>query len=41
MAIDLRAEAARCYDLNPNVFDDIPLYIDRVPHVNARVLELG
>ena len=41
MPIDLRAEAARYYDLNPNVIDDVPFYIDRLPHANARVLELG
>ncbi len=41
MPIDLRAEAARYYDLNPNVFDDIPFYIDRLPSPEARVLELG
>jgi SAM-dependent methyltransferase len=41
MSLDLRAEAARYYDLNPNVFDDVPFYIDRLPCADARVLELG
>jgi len=41
MLIDLRAEAARYYDLNPNVLTDIPFYIGRLPGPDARVLELG
>jgi cyclopropane fatty-acyl-phospholipid synthase-like methyltransferase len=41
MALDLRAEAARYYDLNPNTLVDVPFYIDRLPKPDARVLELG
>lgn len=41
MPIDLRTEAAQYYDHNPNVFDDIPFYVDRLPHPDAHVLELG
>jgi SAM-dependent methyltransferase len=41
MALDLRAEAARYYDLNPNTLADVPFYIDRLPKPDARVLELG
>ena len=41
MSLDLRAEAARYYDLNPNMLADIPFYIDRLPKPDARVLELG
>ncbi|MBU1050642.1 class I SAM-dependent methyltransferase [Candidatus Bipolaricaulota bacterium] len=41
MPLDLRAEAARYYDLNPNVFDDIPFYMAHLPGSDARVLELG
>ena len=41
MSIDLRAEAARYYDLNPSVLNDVPFYIGRLPGPDARVLELG
>jgi len=41
MPLDLRAEAARYYDLNPTAFDDVPFYVDRLPRLDARVLELG
>ena len=41
MPLDLRAEAARYYDLNPNALNDVPFYIDRLPNPDARVLELG
>ena len=41
MPLDLRAEAARYYDLNPNMLVDVPFYIDRLPKPDARVLELG
>lgn len=41
MSIDLRAEAARYYDLNPNTIEDIPFYIDRLSGPDASVLELG
>ena len=41
MPIDLRAEAAWYYDLNPNPPNDLPFYIDRLPVPDARVLELG
>jgi SAM-dependent methyltransferase len=38
---DIRADAAKFYDLNPQVPDDIPFYIERLPVADARVLELG
>jgi len=41
MTLDLRAEAARYYDLNPNPPVDVPFYLDRLPGQTARVLELG
>jgi len=41
MPLDLRAEAARYYDVNPNMLVDVPFYIDRLPKPDARVLELG
>ncbi len=41
MPLDLRAEAARYYDLNPNAPADVPFYIGRLPGPEARVLELG
>lgn len=41
MTLDLRAEAARYYDLNPNTLDDIPFYAGRLPKPNSRTLELG
>ena len=31
MPLDLRAEAARYYALNPNMLADVPFYIDRLP----------
>ena len=41
MGIDLRAEAARYYDRNPDMPDDVPFYIDHIPSEQAAVLELG
>lgn len=41
MATDIRAQAARYYDLNPGAPDDIPFYKRLVPSPKARVLELG
>jgi len=41
MTLDLRAQAARYYDLNPNPPADVPFYIDRLPGPEVRVLELG
>jgi len=41
MPLDLRVEAARYYDLNPNAFGDVPFYVERLPAPQARVLELG
>ena len=38
---DSRAAAARFYDLNPTVPQDLPFYIDRIPTPDAAVLELG
>ena len=41
MDVDTRAEAAKYYDLNPQMPDDIAFYKARVPLPNAAVLELG
>lgn len=41
MKVDIRSEAAAYYDLNPNVPDDIPFYLRRIPSPEAAVLELG
>ena len=41
MTIDIRANAARYYDLNPHVPRDIPFYRERIPAPDAHVLELG
>lgn len=38
---DIRQDAARYYDLNPNIPDDVSFYIDRLPSSEATVLELG
>lgn len=39
--IDIRADAARYYDLNPETLDDIGFYRDRIPYPGAAILELG
>jgi SAM-dependent methyltransferase len=39
--MDIRAEAAQYYDLQPGPFDDIPFYISRIPSKEAAILELG
>ena len=41
MPLDLRAEAARYYDLNPATPGDIEFYLNRLPGPQARILELG
>lgn len=41
MIIDIRTEAAKYYDSNPNRPDDIPFYISLIPSRHATVLELG
>jgi SAM-dependent methyltransferase len=41
MKIDIRSQAARYYDLNPNFPNDIPFYKERLPSSDASVLELG
>lgn len=41
MKIDIRADAARFYDLSPSVPDDIPFYRATIPDSEASVLELG
>jgi SAM-dependent methyltransferase len=41
MMNDARAGAARYYDLNPKVPDDVPFYLDRLPPGARTVLELG
>ena len=39
--MDIRAEAAKYYDLWPPAFKDVAFYADRIPSGNASVLELG
>jgi SAM-dependent methyltransferase len=41
MATDIRAKAARYYDLNPHVPQDIPFYREQIPAPDAHVMELG
>lgn len=41
MPLDIRQEAARYYDLNPEVPNDLPFYEERIPADDARILELG
>ena len=43
MTLDIRAEAAKYYDLRPSPFEgrDIPFYIGLRPGPDAQVLELG
>jgi len=41
MAIDIRGDAARYYDLNPEMLNDIGFYRDRIPFPEAAILELG
>lgn len=41
MGLDLRAEAARFYDQNPDLPDDVPFYVDLIGSEQATVLELG
>ncbi|MBI1922639.1 class I SAM-dependent methyltransferase [Candidatus Poribacteria bacterium] len=39
--MDIRAEAAQYYDLQPSPFDDLPFYISRIPSKDAAILEQG
>ena len=41
MTLDIRADAARYYDLNPEMLEDIGFYFDRIPSPEASILELG
>jgi SAM-dependent methyltransferase len=41
MREDIRAEAAKYYDVNPTIPDDIAFYQARLPSSDATVLELG
>jgi SAM-dependent methyltransferase len=41
MREDIRAEAAKYYDVNPTIPDDIAFYQARLPSSDAAVLELG
>ena len=41
MPLDIRQEAARYYDLNPEVPNDLPFYEEMIPADDARILELG
>jgi SAM-dependent methyltransferase len=41
MKVDIRSEAAKYYDLNPNFPPDVPFYQALIPSPRAVVLELG
>ena len=41
MSEDMRAEAAKYYDVNPTIPDDIAFYQSRLPSADAAALELG
>ena len=41
MTIDIRAEAAKYYDLQKVPFNDVPFYIEQIRTSDANVLELG
>jgi len=41
VGIDIRADVARYYDLNPETLDDVGFYRDRIPFPEASILELG
>lgn len=41
MKIDIRIEAAKYYDSNPNFLKDIPFYQKLIPTPNTSILELG
>jgi SAM-dependent methyltransferase len=41
MSEDIRAEAAKYYDVSPTIPDDIAFYQARLPSADAAVLELG
>jgi SAM-dependent methyltransferase len=41
MKIDIRTEAARYYDNNPTIVNDIPFYQKMIPHPDISMLELG
>lgn len=41
MAIDIRAEAAKYYDLQKVPFNDIPFYVKQIRTPDANILELG
>ena len=41
MKVDIRADAAKYYDYNPNVPDDVPFYVSHIPSPQCAVLELG
>ena len=41
MTIDIREAAAQFYDRNPDMPDDLPFYLQRIPSPSAAILELG
>ena len=41
MSINIRSDAAKYYDFNPDIPLDIPFYMERIPSPDARLLELG
>jgi SAM-dependent methyltransferase len=41
MPVDIRLEAAKFYDNNPDTPNDIPFYLERIPSPQSSILELG
>ena len=41
MKIDIRTEAAKYYDANPDFLQDVPFYQNLIPSAEASILELG
>ena len=41
MKVDIRAEAAKYYDSNPSIPNDIPFYQSLIPSPDVSILELG
>jgi SAM-dependent methyltransferase len=41
VGVDIRTDAARYYDLNPETVDDLAFYRARIPFPEASILELG
>jgi SAM-dependent methyltransferase len=41
MGVDIRLEAAKYYDSDPDIPNDIPFYLSKLPSTHASILELG